>query len=102
MFFTRRSRGKEAQGSWHTRRFRYVSASLPRLVQFSINPDSTKQASCLTQFHRHGYGFTAADAQRIHADTSATLLHCVEQRYQRAGPASADRVTEGNRAAVQI
>src|SRR3984957_5993457 len=53
-------------------------------------------------FHAHRDAHAAADAQRGEALLGIALAHLVEQRHQHAGARGADRMTDGDGAAVDV
>src|ERR1700683_1644883 len=53
-------------------------------------------------FHAHGDAHAAADAERGQTLLGVALLHFVEQRHQDAGTGGADRMPDGDGAAVDV
>src|ERR1035438_5806321 len=56
----------------------------------------------LAALHAHGDAHAAADAKRGEALLGIPLLHFVEQRRQNARAGGADRMTDGDRAAIDV
>src|ERR1700676_757863 len=52
--------------------------------------------------HAHRDAHAAADAQRGESLFRVALLHLVEQRHQHAGAGRADRMADGDRAAIDV
>src|SRR6202162_1739564 len=63
----------------------------------ALRPEASSVA-----LHAHGNAHAAADAERRKALLGIALLHLVEQRDQYPRPGSADRMPEGDRAAVDV
>src|ERR1700726_1602938 len=57
---------------------------------------------CRLSFQAHRDAHAAADAQRGEALLGVALLHLVKQRHQHAGARRADRMADGNGAAVDV
>src|ERR1700693_3721109 len=66
----------------------------------SVPPSALSSASLSLYAHRDAHA--AADAQRGEALLEVALLHLVQQRHQHAGARGADRVTDRDRAAVDV
>src|ERR1700688_795883 len=76
----------------------------PSLV-YSSSPRARKEVfcfSCRLPFHAHGDAHAAADAQRGETLLGVALLHFVKQRHQDAGAGRADRMADGDGAAIDI
>src|SRR4051794_14316654 len=82
-----------------------VFASAPRAFYpyvFASAPRSSFTRACSLALHAHGDTHAAADAERREALLGIAPAHLVQQRCQHARAGSADRVTERNRAAVDV
>src|SRR6267154_3623022 len=64
--------------------------------------DSAFVGEALVALHAHGDAHAAADAERGQALLGVALLHLVEQRGEHARARGADRVTERDRAAIDV
>src|SRR6185437_6915520 len=58
--------------------------------------------ACSLPLHAHGNAHAAADAERCEALLGVALLHLVEQRRQDARAGCADRMADGDGAAIDV